>query len=71
VEEEAELARPGGPRPNYAVGIHPEPATLDRGNSSTDHGHAVSAREYQTDSSSKRPAPLHPSVENEKTNLRT
>lgn len=32
-----------------------ELAILDWGTSSTDHGHAVSAREYQTDSSSKRP----------------
>jgi hypothetical protein len=38
---------------------------LDKGNSSTDHGHAVSAREYQTDSSSKRPAPLPPPHEEE------
>jgi hypothetical protein len=38
--------------------VNPEPATPDSGTSSTDHGHAVSAREYKTDSSSKRPAPL-------------
>jgi len=54
-----ELARSGDPRRTYAVGnTVPQPAIPEKGNSSTDHGHAVSAREYQTDSSSKRPAPL-------------
>jgi hypothetical protein len=34
------------------------PATSRPRLSPTDHGHAVTAREYQTDSSSKRPVPL-------------
>ena len=52
-------ARSGGPRLRYAIrDVSPECANLEQGNSSTDHGHAVSARGYQTDSSSKRPAPF-------------
>ena len=54
----ADQARSGVPRLNYAIGsAHgcSELANLDWGTSSTDHGHAVSAREDQTDSSSKRP----------------
>ncbi len=64
----AEWARSGGPRSRYAIGSLALLSSrfLDLGTSSTDHGHAVLAREYQTDSSSKRPAPLPmpgPSIE--------
>ncbi len=62
----AELARSGDPRVNFAIrSMAPELALKDLGNSSTDHGHAVSVREYQTDSSSKRPAPLPSQQEEE------